>query len=398
MIRKFLLPILAVAGVAFAIFTVVKGNRPTPIAPAAAEPSQAPFAYYVAGAGIVEALNENISIGTDVPGIVKEIDVQVGDSVSKGQPLFKIDDRDLQADLEVKRALADSKKSVVASKQSLLAAAQAKYDRLKQMTRPEEIPPAEAQVQVDLHGLQDAQDQLATLKSVTDARAVSKDDLDRRMHAVEVAQAKLDQSSANLALLKAGAWDQDLKVAMADIETAKADVDAAVADQKAAEAQVQSDLDLIKRLTVASPVDGQVMQVKVHLGEFAPAGEVATPLMLIGNVQKLVVRTDVDENDAWRVPRNPGAKYKAVANLRGNRDIGCDLAFYRIEPYVIPKKSLTGDSTERVDTRVLQVLYTFDPKDKPIYVGQQMDVFIETASPVATTAPAALSSAATTMP
>ena len=68
----------------------------------------------------------------------------------------------------------------------------------------------------------------------------------------------------------------------------------------------------------------------------------------------------------------------AVAYLRGNRDIGCDLKFYRIEPYVIPKKSLTGDSTERVDTRVLQVLYTFEPGDKPIYVGQQMDVFIET--------------------
>jgi HlyD family secretion protein len=67
-----------------------------------------------------------------------------------------------------------------------------------------------------------------------------------------------------------------------------------------------------------------------------------------------------------------------VAYLRGNRDIGADLTFYRIEPYVIPKKSLTGDSTERVDTRVLQVLYTFEPGEKPIYVGQQMDVFIET--------------------
>jgi hypothetical protein len=57
------------------------------------------------------------------------------------------------------------------------------------------------------------------------------------------------------------------------------------------------------------------------------------------------------------------------------------LTFCRVEPYVIPKKSLTGDSTERVDTRVLQVLYTFDPGEKPIYLGQQMDVFIETSPP-----------------
>jgi hypothetical protein len=100
--------------------------------------------------------------------------------------------------------------------------------------------------------------------------------------------------------------------------------------------------------------------------------------MLIGDVRRLVVRTDVDENDAWRVPRGPAAKSRAVAYLRGNRDIGCELQFYRIDPFFIPKKSLTGDSTERVDTRVLQVLYVFDAGDKPIYVGQQMDVFIET--------------------
>ena len=48
-----------------------------------------------------------------------------------------------------------------------------------------------------------------------------------------------------------------------------------------------------------------------------------------------------------------------------------------VEPMIMPKKSLTGDSTERVDTRVLQVIYSFDPTQLHAYVGQQMDVFIE---------------------
>ena len=44
----------------------------------------------------------------------------------------------------------------------------------------------------------------------------------------------------------------------------------------------------------------------------------------------------------------------------------------------MPKKSLTGDSTERVDTRVLQVIYEFDPTGlPPLFVGQQMEVFID---------------------
>jgi HlyD family secretion protein len=82
---------------------------------------------------------------------------------------------------------------------------------------------------------------------------------------------------------------------------------------------------------------------------------------------------DIDENDAWRVRQDA----PAVATVRGNRDLKTNLRFVRIEPYVVPKKSLTGESTERVDTRVLQVLYSFDKGALPVYVGQQMDVFIE---------------------
>jgi len=43
---------------------------------------------------------------------------------------------------------------------------------------------------------------------------------------------------------------------------------------------------------------------------------------------------------------------------------------------VLPKRSLTGDTTERVDTRVLQAIYEFAPSEFPAFVGQQVDVFI----------------------
>jgi HlyD family secretion protein len=123
-------------------------------------------------------------------------------------------------------------------------------------------------------------------------------------------------------------------------------------------------------------VDGQLLQVKVRLGEYAPAGVLQTPLMLLGNTDVMHVRIDVDENDAWRIR----ADAKATAYVRGNRDLKTEMKFVRIEPYVVPKRSLTGDSTERVDTRVLQVLYAFEKDKLPVYVGQQMDVFID-ASP-----------------
>jgi multidrug efflux pump subunit AcrA (membrane-fusion protein) len=172
-------------------------------------------------------------------------------------------------------------------------------------------------------------------------------------------EAKLAQARAQLALIKAGAWKPDIDIAKAQVA--------------AAEDQLKQTETDIERLTVRALVSGQILQVNIRLGEFAQAGGLATPLMLLGNVEPLHVRVDIDENDAWRV--RPDAP--AVAFMRGNRALETPVQFVRIEPYVVPKKSLTGDTTERVDTRVLQVLYQFSRGDLPVYVGQQMDVFIE---------------------
>ena len=91
--------------------------------------------------------------------------------------------------------------------------------------------------------------------------------------------------------------------------------------------------------------------------------------------EKLHVRVDINEND---IPRfRPGTA--AVASPRGNPRLTYPMQFERVEPYVIPKKSLTGDNTERVDTRVLQVIYAVNVSEMPLYVGQQVDVFIEAA-------------------
>ena len=134
--------------------------------------------------------------------------------------------------------------------------------------------------------------------------------------------------------------------------------------------QAKTDLS---RLTVVAPKDGQILRINIRPGEFAPAQVLSTPLIIMGNTDTLWVRVDVDENDAWRIV--PGAR--GTASLRGNSALKTDLIFERFEPYVIPKRSLTGDNAERVDTRVLQVLYSFKPTTFPVFVGQLMDVYIE---------------------
>jgi HlyD family secretion protein len=144
------------------------------------------------------------------------------------------------------------------------------------------------------------------------------------------------------------------------------------ADINAAQAQVelaQTELDI---LTVRAPRDGTILQVNVREGEYA--GTTPTePLMILGETDRLQVRADVDEQNAPLVVANQ----PAVAFLKGDTTRPIPLRFLRIEPYVVPKRSLTGDSTERVDTRVLQIIFELERPAMPLYVGQQMDVFIQ---------------------
>src|SRR5262249_37634475 len=77
--------------------------------------------------------------------------------------------------------------------------------------------------------------------------------------------------------------------------------------------------------------------------------------------------------------------HAALVRLRGNPEISAPLSFVRFEPYVLPKRSLTGETTERVDTRVLQAIYEFAPSEFPAFVGQQVDVCIAAPSRAAAT-------------
>ena len=355
MVFKYFLPLLSIAGVLFAIYSVITSTKVTPAALPIVQPSQSPYKSQIAGSGLVEANTENISVGTLVSGVISEVAVQVNQNVKKGDVLFRLDDRDLQAQTKVAQAA--------------LMSAQRKLDKLKAAPRSEEIPPAEAAVAAADAMLGDARSQWQRAEDMKDSKAISLEELSHRKYLMLQAEAAWKQSQANLALLKAGTWGPDLEVA-------KAEVDSAAANLQAIEINLE-------RLVIRAPVTGKVLQKNVRVGEFAQAGSFggpASPLLLLGNVDPLYVRVDVDENDAWRVDVKNRPNAEGV--VRGDPTAKANLKFVRIEPYVIPKKSLTGDTTERVDTRVLQIIYSLEGSSLLVYPGQQMDIFINASAPV----------------
>lgn len=201
------------------------------------------------------------------------------------------------------------------------------------------IAVAEANLVVSQAQLAKVQDMLDRLKSVPDQRAISQDDLRNRTNDVLVSKAQ--QQAAEAQLL-----------------SAKADVQ-------------QTEL-LVDRLTVRAPRDGTILQVNIRAGEYA-SPQNRQPGVVLGDIATLHVRADVDEQNAMKIA--PGKD--AALYLKSDSTKKYAVQFVRIEPYVIPKVSLTGASTERVDTRVLQVIYKLEkPKDEALYVGQQVDVFI----------------------
>ena len=194
--------------------------------------------------------------------------------------------------------------------------------------------------------LADRQDSFQRTEKLRNKDVMSEDDRQRKYYALRSAETALATTQA-------------------DLELARAQL-----------AQAEVNLDL---LTVRAPRDGDILRVDLRAGEYAsvPPTDMNNPSLLLGETRHLQLRADVDEDSASRV--QPGAS--AVAYIKGMRSDPIPLRFVRIEPYVTTKKSLTGDSTERVDTRVLQVIYQFDQSKIPVYVGQQMDVFIEGKGP-----------------
>lgn len=320
-LRGWVLPAIALAMFAFAAVSVIEPAPKAAVPPL--PPAHASRDGMVGAVGIVEPSSELIAVAPELPGVVRDVLVQAGTHVTKGAPLFRQDARAQRAARETAAADVKAAEAQVTAARAGLAAA--------------EITAADQATRLKLYA------------AVQDQRAVSTDETDRQRFASQRAAAAVKQARAQV------------QVAEADLAAAKARL-----------SQIETDLD---RLTVTAPIAGRVWRVNVRPGEFAAAGPQAEPLLTIGSDERLHVRVEIAEEDIGRV--HTGAR--AEGSFRGattNKRI--PLGFVRFEPEAQNKRTLAGGG-ERVDTRVIEALFWFDPKAYPAFAGQRMDVFIDSA-------------------
>ena len=334
-----ILPVIAIIGLIWAAFYIF-GNLPDR---ETTEPEQQPpkatgalaNSARVAGVGLVEPASEVIDIGSALSGLVTDIRVQPGDMVEKGQVLFTVDTRALRAQLGESNAQIGEASAALREARSSIIAAQAAIG---------EARAAEAT----------ATQQLALFQNVEDQAAVSR---------FEVIQAEGNAKAAR----------ERRRLAEAQLSQARARLSQAQARVNATRASAGRARTEIGRAEIRAPMRGQILAVNIRPGEFiaTQGGGGGQPFMQMGQTDPLHVRVDIDENEASRVKL--GAE--AVVSPRGAANIQVKAEFVRAEPQVVPKRQLTNSAAERVDVRVLQVIYRL-PDDDRFRVGQQIDAFI----------------------
>jgi multidrug resistance efflux pump len=338
---------------------------------------------FIGGTGLVEPSSESIEIGTPVAGVVEELAVSVGDAVSVGQPLFRVETRTVRAELDRQRSELAVAEAALAETLADVPPAEARVSQAEAQLAAAnaQVKQAAASVQSLQAARDDRQNQLNVAENAGGAKAIGSQELETRRASLRSADANLaggqsDIAAAEAQVKRAEAQLDEARATLAQLADDGPRVRSARASVRRAEAALAATQVELDRRTVTAPVEGRVLQVNLRLGEYASSGGEgggnSDPLMVVGDVTPLHVRGQIDEFDIARF--NPAAA--AYATPRGDGDRQVRLGFVRVEPLVVPKRNLTGGTSERIDTRVLEIVYAVPPGEEGLFVGQQVDLFI----------------------
>ena len=324
-----------------------------------------PYQEGVYASGIVESFQpsgSNVNIYPEVAGKITKIIATDGQAVKRGDPLLILDD-------SVQRALVYKDYAQAKAAWTLL-------QKLKAQPRPEDLDIATANVTYAQAVVKNAQDQLKKIQTAYNLnhQAVSKNDLDNTINNLKIAKASLEVAQKQCALVKAGAWSYDINNQ---------------ANQYLAAVQLyNSDQALLDKFVVRAQTDGIILRMAGAVGSYVtPAGIYDTytqsmiPVVTMGAPQAyLAVRCYVDEILIPKLPKPELLTAKML--IRGQNNHAIALEFFKIQPYTIPNIQLSNEVAQRVDVRVLPIVFKFKkPQDINIFPGQLVDVYLQGKKP-----------------
>ena len=302
-----------------------------------------PHVAAVASPGRVEPRSEEIRVGAEITGKVRALLVGERQRVEKSAVLLSLENAEYIARLASARA-------VVAEKQAAL-------QRVVAGARDQERLEAVAATDEARTVLDNKKADWTRRQGLFAGGVISREESERSEHEFLAADARYRAAVQRQALLMDPARPEDVSRARADLDMALS----AVAEAESA----------LAKTTIRSPIAGVVLRTHVREGEtVAPSPEL--PLVTVADLSSLRVRAEVDEADIGRVYL--GQRAWATAAAYGDRRFfGSVVA---VAPILGRKKLTRDEPTERIDTKVLEVLVELEP-DQLLPIGLRVDTFFE---------------------
>lgn len=178
-------------------------------------------------------------------------------------------------------------------------------------------------------------------------------------------------------------WDKNHgAVSQEALDTARNLVDVDRANLEVATRQYEAGMSLLAKYQIHALHSGRVLSINATVGGYISSQgyydsytQQYLPILVMGqHGDALAVRCYVDEILIQRLPEP--AHMKATMMLRGSSE-KIPLTFVRAQPNVSPKIELSNQRNERVDVRVLPLVFKIEKVDGvKIYPGQLVDVYI----------------------
>jgi HlyD family secretion protein len=294
------------------------------------------------GNGVVEPAQREVKIAAHSAGVVAEVRVKEGDRVEPGAVLVVLENT--------------AEKAAVTSAEADVALSQAQYDRALRGMRAEDVDAAIAEADAAKAKAELSKGILERTEALGKTGATTPDELDRTRRNAAADKASADASDARRRAAVDGSRAEDIAEARARLLESKA---------KLLEAEAQ-----LEHLTVRAPGYGEILQVKLRVGEYyVPAG--ADPLLVMGDTRELRVRVDVDERDVGKL-RLGAPAFVTADGFKGERFVG---TVSEIGRRMGRKNVRTDDPIERIDTKILEVVIDLDDTSKLI-PGQRVTGYV----------------------
>ncbi len=314
-------------------------RAPVAVAAAAASPADGTTGM-VAAPGRVEPVSEEIVLSAELPGRLRSVPVEEGDSVTAGQVVALLAADDYQARVRAAEAAVESR--------------EAELRRVINGARGQERREAASAVEAAAARVAKARTEFERRRALYGTGDVGWIQVDSAQRELEVAEKLHDAAREHFRLVDDTAREEDRARAEAEVARSRADLSEARA--------------LLEKTSIRSPIRGTVLRKHLRTGESVAE---STPVITVADVSRLRVRADVDEVDVARVHIGQRA-YVTAAAYRGQRFWGRVL---RIGQVLGRKNFRTDEPSERVDTKILEVLIELDGQPR-LPAGLRVDAFL----------------------